>query len=62
MKILPCPFCSRQPKYISRPSDVSETKEFHILSCFCGTYSSRAWQGADSEAAVITLWNTRSAP
>ncbi len=59
IKVAPCPFCGRQPEYGTRQSDVTATKEFHFLSCFCGTHSSHAWQQGDSKEDVAKRWNTR---
>lgn len=58
--LLPCPFCGAAPTRGSRPSDHTPTGEFHFISCFCGGYSTNAWKGADSEAAVARAWNTRA--
>jgi hypothetical protein len=58
-RLLPCPFCGREPARLSRPSTHTSTGEFHAISCFCGGCSTRAWQGGDSAAEVERLWNTR---
>lgn len=57
--VLPCPFCGRSPVYGNRPSDHTETGEWHHLSCFCGSYTSKAWQGAESLTELVRAWNTR---
>jgi Lar family restriction alleviation protein len=57
--LLSCPFCGRAPGRMSRASDHSETREFHVVSCFCGGYSARAHQHGETAAQAAERWNTR---
>ena len=61
-KLLPCPFCGREPGHMSRaasPNTDSPTGQFHAISCFCGGNSARAYQWGWSFEEAQEKWNTR---
>lgn len=57
--LLPCPFCGREPGYLARASEHTDSGEFHALMCYCGGFASTAHQSADSQAEAVVLWNGR---
>lgn len=59
MKILPCPFCGKEPRYINRASNHTKTGWFWAISCYCGGYTATAYQIGETEEEVIRRWNAR---
>lgn len=57
---LPCPFCGAFPEVRERSSDVTDTKWWHSISCFCGGYSTCAYKGGRTYTDALAAWNTRT--
>ena len=56
-KLKPCPFCGREPKYITE--DASQMVTIYCRACPCEMsmfYGSRADKG---EGPIVERWNTR---
>lgn len=65
-ELIPCPFCDGEPRTIERPDNITGTKFFFSVACYCGGYSACAHKMAVRETPeqakrdAIAAWNTRA--
>lgn len=56
MKLLPCPFCAREPEVVVFDIGSNETKKLYSVSCLCGAESPK---DSKSELGAARIWNRR---